>query len=68
MLQKYNVEEDLTDLAPPQLSPLMSPCSSSLQLDELELDDHLEGSLLLLGWRVETLAFALYVANEDGDA
>jgi hypothetical protein len=27
-----------------------------------------EGPLLLLGWRVETLAFALDVANEDGDA
>jgi hypothetical protein len=45
---------------------------SSLQLDELELeledeleelDDHLEGPLLLLGWRGETLAFALEVAN-----
>jgi hypothetical protein len=62
-------------------SALSSPLSliSSLQLDELELeledeleelelDDHLEGSLLLLGWRGETLAFALDVANEDGDA
>jgi hypothetical protein len=64
-------------------STLSSPVSlfSSLQLDELELeleledeleelelDDHLEGSLLLLGWRGETLAFALDVANEDGDA
>jgi hypothetical protein len=62
-------------------SPLSSPLSliSSLQLDELELeledelkelelDDHLEGSLLLLGWRGETLAFALYIANKDGDA
>jgi hypothetical protein len=57
-------------------STLSSPLSliSSLQLDELELeleelelDDHLEGSLLLLGWRGETLAFALDVANEDGD-
>jgi hypothetical protein len=59
-------------------SALSSPLSliSSLQLDELELedeleelelDDHLEGSLLLLGWRGETLAFALDVANEDGD-
>jgi hypothetical protein len=47
-------------------SALSSPLSliSSLQLDELELeleelelDDHLEGSLLLLGWRGETLAF-----------
>jgi hypothetical protein len=45
---------------------------SSLQLDELELeledelelDDHLEEPLLLLGWRGETLAFALGVANE----
>jgi hypothetical protein len=27
MLQKYNVEEDLTDPAPPQLSPLLSPSS-----------------------------------------
>jgi hypothetical protein len=53
-------------------SALSSPLSliSSLQLDEieLELDDHLEGPLLLLGWRVETLAFALDIANEDGDA
>jgi hypothetical protein len=55
---------------------LSSPLSliSSLQLDEqeleleeLKLDDHLEGSLLLLGWRGETLAFALDVADEDGD-
>jgi hypothetical protein len=37
------------------------------ELEELELDDHLEGPLLLLGWRGETLAFALEVANEgDG--
>jgi hypothetical protein len=51
-------------------SSLSSPLSliSSLQLDELELDDHLEGSLLLLGWRGETLAFALDIANKDGDA
>jgi hypothetical protein len=62
-------------------SALSSPLSliSSLQLDELELeledeleelelDDHLEGSLLLLGWRGETLAFTLDIANEDGDA
>jgi hypothetical protein len=53
-------------------SALSSPLSliSSLQLDELEeleLDDHLEGSILLLEWRGETLAFALDVANEDGD-
>jgi hypothetical protein len=50
-------------------SALFSPLSliSSLQLDELELEDHLEGPLLLLGWRVETLAFSLDVANEDGD-
>jgi hypothetical protein len=61
-------------------SALFSPHSliSSLQLDELELeledeleelelDDHLDGYLLLLGWRGETLAFALDVANEDGD-
>jgi hypothetical protein len=38
------------------------------ELKELELDNHLEGSLLLLGWRGETLAFALDVANEDGDS
>jgi hypothetical protein len=25
MLQKYNIEEDLIDLAPPQLSPSLSP-------------------------------------------
>jgi hypothetical protein len=62
-------------------SALSSPLSliSSLQLDELELeledeleelelDNHLEGSLLLLGWRGETLAFALDIANEDGDS
>jgi hypothetical protein len=36
---------------------LSSPLISSLQLDELEQEDHLEGSLLLLGWRGETLAF-----------
>jgi hypothetical protein len=34
------------------------------ELEELELDDHLEGPLLLLGWRDKTLAFALEVANE----
>jgi hypothetical protein len=27
MLQKYNVEEDPIDPAPPQLSPLLSPSS-----------------------------------------
>jgi hypothetical protein len=50
-------------------SALSSPLFliSSLQLDKLELDNHLEGSLLLLGWRGETLAFVLDVANEDGD-
>jgi hypothetical protein len=31
--------------------------------EELELDNHLEGPLLLLGWRSETLAFALEVAK-----
>jgi hypothetical protein len=77
-LKLYNVEGDPTTPAPPQLSPLLS-LISSLQLDELELEledeledleleGHLEGPLLLLGWRVETLAFALDVANEDGDA
>jgi hypothetical protein len=36
-----------------------------LELEELELDNHLAGPLLLLlGWRDETLAFALEVANE----
>jgi hypothetical protein len=36
-------------------SALSSPLSliSSLQLEELELDDHLEGSLLLIEWRVK---------------
>jgi hypothetical protein len=74
LLQKYNIEEDPTDPAPHWLSPLLS-LFSSLQLDkleleledeleELELDDHLEGPLLLLGWRGETLPFALEVANE----
>jgi hypothetical protein len=50
-------------------SALSSPLSliSSLQLDELELEDHLEGPPLLLGWRVETLAFAMDVANEGRD-
>jgi hypothetical protein len=39
---------------------------SNLQLDELELElEDLEGPLLLLlGWRGETLTFALKVANE----
>jgi hypothetical protein len=37
------------------------------ELEELELDDYLEGPLLLLGWRGQTLAFALDVANEDED-
>jgi hypothetical protein len=37
------------------------------ELEELELDDYLEGPLLLLGWRSQTLAFALDVANEDED-
>jgi hypothetical protein len=78
-LKLYNVEGDLTDPAPPQLSPSPLSLISSLQLDELELkledeleelelEDHLERPLLLLGWRVETLAFALDVANEDGEA
>jgi hypothetical protein len=35
------------------------------ELEELELDNYLEGRLLLLlGWRDKTLAFALEVANE----
>jgi hypothetical protein len=35
------------------------------ELEELELDDHLDGPLLLLlRWRDETLAFALGVADE----
>jgi hypothetical protein len=57
------------------LGSLLFSLFSSLQLDELELeledeleelelDDHLEGPLLLLGWRGETLAFDLEVANE----
>ena len=43
----YNVEEDPTNLAPPRLSPLLSP-SSSLQLHKLELElEDLEGPLHL---------------------
>ena len=38
LLQIYNIEKDPTDSAPPWLSPLLSP-SSSLQLDELELEE-----------------------------
>jgi hypothetical protein len=43
MLQKYKVEEDPIDPAPPQLSSPLSMISS-LQLDELELEleDELE--------------------------
>jgi hypothetical protein len=91
MLKNLEIAQDEPDAAEVQcrgrsdrsgsFSTLSSPLSlsSSLQLDELdleledeleelELDDHLEGSLLLLGWRGGTLAFALDVANEDGDA
>jgi len=52
LLQKYNVEEDPTDPAPPWLSPLLSTSNLDttrqleLELDELELDE-LEGPLLL---------------------
>jgi len=47
LLQIYNVEEDLTDLAPPWLSPLLSPSNldTTTQL-ELELGE-LEEPLLL---------------------
>jgi hypothetical protein len=72
MLQKYNVKEDLIDLAPLSLISSLQLDKLELELEdeleELELDDHLEGSLLLLGWRGETLDFALDVANEDRDA
>jgi hypothetical protein len=82
MLKNLEIAQDEPDAAEVQCrgrsdksgssSALSSTLSliSSLQLDELELelDDHLEGSLLLLGWRGETLAFALDIANEDGDA
>jgi hypothetical protein len=84
MLKNLKIAQDELDAAEVQCrgrsdrfgssSALSSPLSliSSLQLDELELelelDDHLEGSLLLLRWRGETLAFALDIANEDGDA
>jgi hypothetical protein len=80
MVKNLEISQDEPDAAEVQCrgrsdrsgssSALSSPLSliSSLQLEELELDDHLEGSLLLLGWRGETLAFALDVANEDGDA
>ena len=59
MLQKYNVEEDPTDPAPPPLSSSLSLFSRlqleleelelcELELDELELElDELEGSSLL---------------------
>ena len=52
LLQIYNVEEDPIDLAPPWLSPLLSPSNldttRQLELDELELElDELEGPLLL---------------------
>jgi hypothetical protein len=50
-----------------QLDELELELELEVELEELKLDDHLEGSLLLLGWRGETLAFALDVANEDGD-
>jgi hypothetical protein len=72
MLKNLEIAQDKLDAAEVQCqgrsdrsgsSALSSPLSliSSLQLDELELedeleelelDDHLEGSLLLLGWRV----------------
>jgi hypothetical protein len=82
MLKNLEISQDESDAVEVQCrgrsdrsgssSALSSPLSliSSLQLDELELelDDHLEGSLLLLGWRGETLACALDVANEDRDA
>ena len=59
MLQKYNVEEDPTDPAPPPLSSSLSQFARlqlELELDELELElDELEGSSLL-GWIIETLA------------
>ena len=58
MLQKYNVEEDLIDPAPPQLSPHVSLSLSpyfldttrklELELDEQELElDEVEGPLIL---------------------
>jgi hypothetical protein len=50
-----------------QLDELELELELEVELEELELDNHLEGSLLLLGWRGETLAFSLDVANEDGD-
>jgi hypothetical protein len=46
LLQKYNVEEDLTDPAPPRLSPLLSRSYLvTTRQVELELED-LEGPLL----------------------
>ena len=49
--QKYNFEEDPTDLAPPPLSSslsLFSILQLELELEELELElDELEGSSLL---------------------
>jgi len=72
LLQKYNVDEDPTDPAPPPLSSSLSLFSRlqlelleleldelELELDELELElDELEGSSLL-GWIIETLALIL---------
>ena len=66
MLQKYNVEEDPTDPAPPPLSSSLSPYFLDIQLDELELEldelelelDELEGSSLL-GCLIETLVLIL---------
>jgi hypothetical protein len=70
MLKNLEIAQDELDVVEVQFrgrsvrfgssSALSSPLSliSSLQLDELELelelDDHLEESLLLLGWRGET--------------
>jgi hypothetical protein len=45
LLQIYNFEEDLIDLAPPWLSPLLSP-SNLDTTRQLELDE-LDGLLLL---------------------
>ena len=62
MMQKYNVEEDPTNPAPPPLSSslsLFSRLQLELELEELELElNELEGSSLL-GWIIETLALIL---------
>ena len=57
----------LSSISSLQLDELELELELEDELEELELEDHLEGPLLLLWWKVETLAFALEIANEGGD-